>query len=149
MWEDAVQAVKQSTPESRVYIGCDSICFKKNKQWFAKYTTVVVVHMDSRRGCKIFYNNITLPDYRNLKARLMTEAQHALEAADVITDVLGDRPLEVHLDLNNDPKHKSNIAVAEAVGWVRGMGFTPVIKPMSWAATHAADHCVRSKTFAR
>jgi predicted RNase H-related nuclease YkuK (DUF458 family) len=52
--------------------------------------------------------------------------------------------MEIHLDLNPSPNHKSNIAVKEAIGWVRGsFGFDPMIKPESFAATHAADHAVR------
>lgn len=152
MWEDAKEAIRQSSADSSVYIGCDSIRFKKNGDWYAKYATVVVVHKESSKGCRIFYDSQVLRDYgqgaEGLKSRLLNEVNFAIMAATDVLDVLGDRHLEVHLDLNNDPKHKSNIAVKEAVGWVMGMGFTPVIKPLGWAATHAADHCARSKTFA-
>lgn len=152
MWEAAKEAIRQSSADSSVYIGCDSIRFKKQGVWYAKYATVVVVHKDSCHGCSIFYDSQTIRDFgqgtEGLKNRLLTETNYALMAATDILDVLGDRRLEVHLDLNNDPKHKSNVAVKEAMGWVMGMGFTPVIKPDGWAATHAADHCARSKTFA-
>jgi hypothetical protein len=152
MWEEAKEEVRNSSKDSSVYIGCDSIRFKKNDEWYARYATVVVVHRDSRHGCRIFYDIQILRDYgqgaQGLKNRLLMETNYALEAATQITEVLGDRPLEIHLDLNNDPKHKSNVAVSEAVGWVLGMGFKPVIKPHGWAASHAADHCVRFKSFA-
>lgn len=151
MWEEAKEAIQRSSPDSSVYIGCDSIRFKKAGAWYAKYATVIVVHKESRKGCSVFYNSEVLRDFgqgtEGLKNRLLNEANFAIQAATDVLDVLGDRPLEVHLDLNNDPMHKSNIAVSEAVGWVLGMGFKPVIKPDGWAATHAADHCARSKTF--
>jgi predicted RNase H-related nuclease YkuK (DUF458 family) len=52
--------------------------------------------------------------------------------------------MEVHLDINPNPKHKSSIAVKEALGWVKGsLGIDAKIKPDSFAATHAADHVVR------
>jgi predicted RNase H-related nuclease YkuK (DUF458 family) len=52
--------------------------------------------------------------------------------------------MEVHLDINPDPKHKSNVAVKEALGWVKGsLNLDAKIKPASFAATHAADHAVR------
>jgi hypothetical protein len=153
MWNEAKEAVKASSPQSSVYIGCDSIRFKKDRVWYAKYATVVVVHRDSAHGCQIFYDSQTIRDYgegtEGLRNRLLTEVNYAIMAATEIVEVLGDRSLEVHLDLNNDPVHKSNVAVKEAVGWVMGMGFTPVIKPDSWAATHAADHCARNKSFAQ
>jgi predicted RNase H-related nuclease YkuK (DUF458 family) len=149
MWQEAKQAVASSSKESSVYIGCDSLRFKKNGIWYARYATVVIVHMDSLHGCKVFYNTDITRDYGSLRDRLMSEVNYAIQAAMEIVDVLDDRSLEVHLDLNNDPKHKSNIAVKEAVGWVMGMGFKPVIKPNSFAATHAADHCVRSKSFSQ
>ena len=85
-----------------------------------------------------------MPDYGNLKQRLLTEVQLAVQTALDIMDTIGDRHLEIHIDINPNPMHKSNIAVKEALGWVRGsLGIDAKIKPNSWAATHAADHAVR------
>jgi predicted RNase H-related nuclease YkuK (DUF458 family) len=40
--------------------------------------------------------------------------------------------------------YKSNVAVKEALGYVKGtLGIDAKIKPDSFAATHAADHVVR------
>lgn len=144
MIEEAKQAIIDSSPQSSVYIGCDSIRFKKNKQWYAKYSTVVIVHMDSKKGCKLFHESVDMPDYGNLKQRLLTEVQMAVAAATEIVDVLGNRHMEIHLDINPNPKHKSSVAVKEALGWVKGsLGLDAKIKPSSFAATHAADHAVR------
>lgn len=144
MYEQAREAIVNSSPESAVYIGCDSIRYRKNKQWYAKYSTVIVVHMDSKRGCKLFHESVDLPDYGNLKQRLLTEVSYAITAATEIIDVLGDRHLEVHLDINPNPKHKSSVAVKEALGYVKGqLGIDAKIKPYGFAATHAADHLVR------
>lgn len=144
MYEEAKAAILNSSPQSSVYVGCDSIRFKKNGQWFAKYSTVIILHMDSNKGCRLFHESIDLPDYGNLKQRLMTEVQYAVMAATEILDVLGDRHMELHIDVNPSPKHKSNVAVKDALGWVRGsLGIDAKIKPDSWASTHAADHAVR------
>ena len=144
MIEQAKQAILDSSPESSVYIGCDSIRFKKNKMWYAKYSTVIIVHMDSKRGCKLFHESVDMPDFGNLKQRLLNEVQMAVMAATEIVDVLGDRHMEIHLDINPNPKHKSSVAVKEALGWVKGsLGIDAKIKPSSFAATHAADHAVR------
>lgn len=144
MIEEAKQAILDSSKESSVYIGCDSIRFKKNKMWYAKYSTVIIVHMDSKRGCRLFHESVDMPDFGSLKQRLLNEVQMAVLAATSIIDVLGERHMEVHLDINPNPKHKSSVAVKEALGWVKGsLGIDAKIKPSSFAATHAADHAVR------
>lgn len=144
MYEEAKEAILGSSPQSSVYIGTDSIRYKKKGQWYAKYSTVVIVHMDSKKGCKLFHESVDMPDYGNLKQRLLTEVQFAVAAASEIVDVLGNRHMEIHLDINPNPKHKSSVAVKEALGWVKGsLGIDAKIKPASFAATHAADHAVR------
>lgn len=144
MLEIAKKAIIQSSDSSSVYIGCDSIRFKKNGRWFAKYSTVVVLHRDSRHGCQIYHTSEDMEDYGNIKQRMLNEVSYAVTAATEIIEILGNRHLEIHLDINPDPKHKSNVAVKEAIGWVRGTtGIDPKIKPHSWCATHAADHVVR------
>lgn len=144
-YDDAKKAILDSSPSSSVYIGADSIRFKKkNGDWYAKYSTVIILHMDSKHGAKIFHKSVEMRDYGNLRQRLITEAGFAIEAASEIVDVVGNRHLEIHLDINPNPKHKSNIAVKEALGYVKGTtGLDAVIKPHSFAATHAADHVVR------
>jgi predicted RNase H-related nuclease YkuK (DUF458 family) len=144
MYDEAKQAIIDSSLESSIYVGCDSIRFKKKGQWFAKFSTVIIIHKDSKKGGRVFHTSVDMPDYGNLKQRLLTEVQLAVTAATEIIDVIGDRHFEVHLDINPNPKHKSNVAVKEALGWVRGsLGMDAKIKPASFAATHAADHAVR------
>lgn len=144
MIEKAKQAILDSSQQSSVYIGCDSIRFRKNKQWYAKYSTVVIVHMDTNKGGRIFHTSVDMPDYGNLKQRLLMEVQLAVSTATEIIDVIGDRHFEIHLDINPNPNHKSSVAVKEALGWVKGsLGMDAKIKPHSFAATHAADHVVR------
>lgn len=147
--EKAREAIKNSSKESSIYIGADSVRFKKRgrrTQWFARYSVVIVLHKDSRHGCNIFHNTIVLPDYGNLRTRLLTEVQFSLDAFSAIEDVIDNRHLEIHLDVNPDPKHNSNIVVKEATGWVRGMGLTAKIKDESWCASTAADYCARGRS---
>ena len=144
MYDKVRQAILDSSPQSSVYVGCDSIRFKKRDKWYAKYSTVVVLHVDSNRGCKLFHETVNLPDYGNIKQRLMTEVTFAIAAVEEILSVVGTRKLSIHLDLNPNPEHKSNVAVKEALGYVRGqLGIDAVIKPDAWAATHCADHLAR------
>jgi hypothetical protein len=144
-YDEAIESIKASSNESSIYIGCDSQKYSIGKNRFkARYTTVIVIHKDSKHGCQIFHNSIEMEDFGSLKQRLLNEVAYAVEAASAVIDYVGDRNLEIHLDINSDPKHKSQIAMKEAIGYVQGMfGFSPKIKPESWAATHCADHAVR------
>lgn len=147
-WEDAKTAIENSPKDSSVYVGCDSIRFKKNGKWFARYATVVILHKSSRNGAQLFHTTETLPDYgkktESLMQRLTQEVTFAVEAVGEIKESLGDRHIEVHVDVNTDPKHASSIAANMATGYVLGvLGIKPVLKPDGFAATHAADHAVR------
>lgn len=145
--EDARTAIINSSKESSIYIGSDSIRFKKNGRWYAKYSTVVILHIDSKHGCKLFHTSEVMPDYGNMKQRLLTEVGFTVATALELMDVIQDRHLEIHLDLNPNPKHKSFVAVKEGLGYIQGSlpGVKVEIKPHSWAASSCADHLVRGK----
>jgi len=142
--DDARAAIRASSQESSIYIGTDSQRYKKNGLFYAKYSTVVIVHMDSSKGCKLFHNSVSMQDYGNIKQRMLNEVMFAVNAATELLDDIGTRHFEIHIDVNPNPKHKSNVAVKEALGYVKGnLGIDAKIKPHAFAAMHAADHMVR------
>lgn len=141
MWSNAREEIMRSSKESSIYIGCDSL--RNSSKNTADFSTVIILHMNSKNGCKVFHNKVTIPDFGQMRPRLLMEVQYALEAFYAIEDIVGDRRLEIHLDVNPDPRHASNVVTSEALGWVRGLGLEARIKPHSFAATSAADHCVR------
>lgn len=142
--DDAREAIRSSSKDSSIYIGCDSLRFKKNGLWYAKYSTVIIVHMDSKKGCRLFHDSVSMQDFGVIKQRMLNEVMFAVNAALEIIDDIGDRHFEIHCDINPSPKHKSNVAVKEALGYVRGnLGVEAKIKPHAFAAMHAADHLVR------
>lgn len=143
MFEDAREYIKNSSKQSAVYIGCDSIRYKRDGLWYARYATVIVIHINSKNGGKIFHHSVAMRDYGVLRTRLLAEVGMAIEAFDAISDVIDGRHIEIHLDINPSEKHASHVAVKEALGWVRGLGLDAKIKPSSWCATNAADHAVR------
>ena len=146
MFEKAIEAIIESSKDSSVYVGCDSVCFKKNGVWYARYATVVILHHATRHGASIYHDVQILPDFRNIKTRMMNEVMFATNAALEIVDFLEGRHMEIHLDINPNPKHKSNVAMKEAMGYVLGnTGIQPMLKPDAWAASHASDHCARQK----
>lgn len=148
MLEDVKKAILESSDTSSIYIGCDSIRFKKHGRFYARYATVVILHIDSRHGCQLFYTEETMPDYgkktEGLRQRLLNEAGFAIAVALELVDVIGDRKLEIHLDINPKEQFASSKAVKEATGYVLGAtGIQPKIKPFAFAAMHAADKVAR------
>lgn len=136
-------AISESSEETKVYVGCDSKRYPDGK---VKYATVVILHINGNNGCNMFSFIDNEKDYNkasNPRMRLVNEAYKAVDLASQIMEVVGNRHFELHLDLNTDPKYKSNSAVKEALGYVIGvLGFDPKLKPYAWASSTAADRLV-------
>ena len=79
-----------TSPESSVYLGCDSMRLKKKGNWFALYTVVVVVHKESKHGAKLFGYNVLEPDHENNPSRpfmrMMNEAYKVVEMYNAFED---------------------------------------------------------------
>lgn len=139
-YEEIRDAIKQSPEDSSVYIGADSKVYSHKGQPMVAYVTVIILHYGSSRGAKIFTSHKTDRYYGQIRQRLMMEVTDAIESGMEITDVIGDRGFEIHLDINRDQRHKSSEIVKEATGYVLGtMGFEPKLKPDSFAASSVAD----------
>jgi predicted RNase H-related nuclease YkuK (DUF458 family) len=55
-------------------------------------------------------------------------------------DILEDREVQVHLDINPNELHGSSCVINEAVGYIKGMcNVVPMVKPKAFAASYAAD----------
>jgi predicted RNase H-related nuclease YkuK (DUF458 family) len=135
---------------SKIYLGCDSIKYKKGATWFARYTTVLVVHMGGRHGCRVFGFTERERDYDKNKAkprmRLMNEAYKVCGLYMTVAEEIEDFEVEIHLDINPDKKWASSIVIKEAVGYVMGMtGLEAKAKPDAFAASYCADWMVRHK----
>lgn len=131
-------------PATRVYLGADSERFRAGRVWWAEYTTVVVVHMNGKNGCKIFGEVDRERDYdqrsNRPSMRLMNEVYRVSELFQRLSPVLADREVEVHLDLNPDEMHGSSCVVQQAIGYIRGTcNVVPMVKPHAWAASYCAD----------
>ena len=136
------------SPDTRVYIGADSERIKVNGRWYADYTIAIVVHIDGFRGCKVFGEVIREPDYDTRKdrpaLRLMNEVYKVADMFNKLVDVIQDKHVEVHLDINPNKEHGSSCVVTQAVGYIRGTcNVIPMIKPDAFAASFAADRMKR------
>lgn len=142
--DEIKEFITKQSAQTRIYIGGDSERFKLDKIWYADYTLVVVVHIDGKHGCKIFGEVQRERDYDQSKnkprMRLMTEVYKIADLYLKLADVLEDREVEVHLDINPNENYGSSCVVNEAVGYIRGMcNIIPMIKPQAFAASYCAD----------
>lgn len=143
---DEVRDFIQNSSESTcIYIGADSERYRgRDDQWYADYTVAVVIHIDGSRGCKVFGQVSTERDFDKRHDRpayrLMNEVYKASAMYLELFEAIGDRHVEVHLDINPDELHGSSCVIQQATGYIRGMcGFAPKVKPEAFAASYAAD----------
>jgi predicted RNase H-related nuclease YkuK (DUF458 family) len=77
-----------------------------------------------------------------LNQRMILEVSKSIEVAcelEPLLDLYGIK-LEIHADINPDiDRGLSAGALAEAVGYIRGMDYDFKVKPDAWAASKAAD----------
>lgn len=136
--------INSQSPETKVYIGADSARYRQDDGFWADYCVAVVVHINGNNGCKVFGKVEKERDWDQKHSRpqmrMMTECYKAAEMYLALADVLMEREVEIHLDLNSDERHGSNCAVQQAVGYIRGVcSITPKIKPDAPAASFCAD----------
>jgi len=136
--------IEAQGPETKIYIGCDSERYRRNNVWYADYILAIVVHKDGKHGCKIFGEVFTERDYDQKASkptfRLMNEVYKISELYLKLAEVLDGREVEVHLDINPDDDHISNVVLSQAVGYIKGTcNVVPLVKPNAFAASYAAD----------
>ena len=136
---------KHTTDRCKVYIGTDSKRFRRDNVWFARFATAVVIHKESKHGCKVFVIESTERDFDAKQGRpinrMMMEVYKTQEVYDNLKEFLTNREVEIHLDINPDEHHGSNCALSQAVGYIKGVcGIDAKVKPFALAASFAADH---------
>ena len=135
--------IDRQGPDTKIYIGVDSERIKRDKIWYADYTAAIVIHIDGKHGCKLFGEVTRERDYDRVdkpNTRLMMEVFKVSELYLKLAEVLEDRTVEVHLDINPDESYTSSNVVAQAIGYIRGTcNVEPLVKPRAFAATYAAD----------
>lgn len=143
-YDEVKEFIDSCSPETRIYIGSDSERLKIGNQWYADYMVVIAVHIDGCRGCRLFGSVHRERDYDQKKnkpiLRMMNETYKVAEVYNRLHELVPDRELEVHLDLNPDKLHGSSCAVQQAVGYIKGScNVTPLVKPLALAASFGAD----------
>jgi predicted RNase H-related nuclease YkuK (DUF458 family) len=136
--------IRAQSPTTKIYLGADSERISIKGVWYADYTLAIVVHINGNNGCKIFGDVHRERDYdqkaNKPSMRLMQEVYKVSDLFHQLSDVLEDKHVEVHLDINPDEKFKSSAVVQQAVGYIKGTcNIDAHVKPRAFAASYAAD----------
>ena len=72
--------------------------------------------------------------------RLMNEVYKVAELYHKIVDSIGEKEVQIHLDINPDIRYNSSVVIQQAVGYIKGTcNVVPMVKPNAFAASYAAD----------
>ena len=138
---DLIPYVKQYVtehPDIEILIGCDS----QNRKRESIYAVVIGLYRPGK-GAHVLYSRFATARERENTVRLLNEVWHSVEVAELIKERLGIKATWIDIDLNPDPKFRSNSALASAVGVVTGMGYKVRHKGLSPVMTYATDHLVK------
>lgn len=121
-------------PDAQIIIGCDS----KNRDTETVYGLVIVLYKE-KKGGHVLYAKQRVPRIRDRWSRLWREVELSVALANELQEKGFPKAKFIDLDLNPDPRFKSNDVVRAAVGLVESMGYEARTKPYSLCASYAAD----------
>jgi uncharacterized protein len=136
---EAIHKEKAAGNRIKVCIGTDS-AVRGNQVEFA----TVIVFLREKKGGFMFIRSSSEARLMGLRERMIAEVARSVEVAYALCPVLedGDIELEVHADINTDPHFESNVALREAMGYIKSMGFAFRAKPDAFASSCCADKVV-------
>ncbi len=137
--KQAIVREQQGGHRLKICVGSDSQAYQSH----VAYATVVVVLREGKGGF-MFIKNQKGTTNISTKERMLKEVAMSVETAYAICHILDkyNVELEVHADINTDPKFESNVALKEAMGYILGMGFVFKAKPYAFASSSCADLAV-------
>ncbi len=137
--EQAIVREQKAGYRIKICVGSDSQAYKS----YIAYATVVVILREGKGGF-MFIKNQKGTTNISIKERMLKEVAMSVETAYAICHILDkyNVELEVHADINTDPKFESNVALKEAMGYILGMGFVFKAKPFAFASSSCADMAV-------
>lgn len=133
----------------KICVGTDS---QKKRKGF-QYAAVIIVEMKEPMGLlngKMTYKGLgakvisgVFHEKRkpSLRERMLKEVQLSINVCFHILDLveLYELDLEIHADVNPNPRWASNVALNEVVGFCKGMNLNYKVKPFAYAASNGAD----------
>ncbi len=133
-----VKTYLETSGEIEILIGCDSQNFI-DKTIYA----IVIALYHKGKGAHVLYRRWKADREPTRSVRLMNEVWYAVECAEELKNAGIPKAKWIDIDINPDPKYKSNEVLRQAVGLVEGMGYKVRYKTLGPIATYAADHVVK------
>lgn len=122
-----------------LHIGTDA----KHRGSHTDFVTVIAL-LTPPCGGRVFYRGERTPRSKSLAHQLFHETELSLQTATAVSESLN-LPITIHVDANEDQRHRSSRYVQALAGMVAGYGFDVRVKPEAWCATHVADFVVKEK----
>lgn len=127
----------EKNPNHKIYIGCDSHN-QGNKTIFA---TVIVLHYGVGGG-HVLFSKVIVGKIQDRYNRLWREVELSVHTAQLLLELGVAKPDYIDVDLNPDPKYKSNSVLRAAVGLIESLGIKARYKTASpWAISVADSLC--------
>ncbi|MFN8309490.1 MAG: ribonuclease H-like YkuK family protein [Chitinophagales bacterium] len=123
----------------KVCIGTDS----QVKGAETDFATVILLLRKGKGGYMFICSDRSLQKM-SIKERMLNEVSKSIEIAYHLCPLFDayKTELEVHADINTNPRFGSNTALSEAMGYILSMGFTFKAKPDAVAASCCANKVV-------
>lgn len=122
-----------------ILVGCDSQSYRNTK---TVYGTVIALYTPGK-GAHVLCTRESVPIEKNTSVRLLNEVWKSIEVAEYLRNNGLPKPSYIDIDLNPDPKFKSNSVLRQAIGLVTGMGYKVRYKQLGALVQYAANHLVR------
>ncbi len=140
------EAVEQTLLEEIAAGHQPKVCIGTDSQVYStciEYATVIVF-LRHRGGGFMFIEEEKGYKRMGIHERMIYEVSKSIDIAHRLREIMEKHNIkvEVHADINADPKYRSNSALNEAVGYIKGMGFEVKVKPDAFASTSCANRVV-------
>jgi predicted RNase H-related nuclease YkuK (DUF458 family) len=123
-----------------VFIGTDS----QVKGQAIDFATVIVFYRKGN-GAFMFVQPQRVIRKLSLRERMLEEVHRSITTACNLSPLFLQHNVtpEIHVDINTQAVFKSNAALSDATGYLRGMGFNFQTKPYAFASSSCADKMVQ------
>lgn len=134
--EKTIQKELENGQKLLVCIGTDSQVRGKSIQF-----ATVIVFLREGKGGFMFINTEVLQQTMTIRERMINEVGRSVTTAYDLGEIFNRYkvPMEIHADINTDTSFKSNVALKEAMGYIRAMGYEFKAKPYAFASSSCAD----------
>ena len=102
----------------------------------------VIVFLREGKGGFMYIKSEVVSQKMAIRERMIQEVSRSVSLAYELSDLWDkytDVELEIHADINTDASFKSNVALKEAMGYIKGMGYEFKAKPNAFASSSCAD----------